>query len=262
MYSPPLRSSFSLTTARSPWEAAGKVFPAKNDDSNVERMFDEMSFGSTAPLSNNVANSNTNCSLSSYALRRLESDGELVTPQAYDQQQMQEVKRDNLATELHSPLNDMGFQCNHNHFHSNVTKLPTVHQNITPFLPDVSSLESRGASQFDASVPNAVGSRKSLFLMGKRASTVDLSGSSELITLDDLDEAQRCTLHMAIVTLYKDQIRPFQCEIRHRLQELHCLPKVERNFLSIYDALNNNISLSDPQRQQQGQYIYGKRRVS
>lgn len=54
-----------------------------------------------------------------------------------------------------------------------------------------------------------------------------------------LDEEDRFVLHLAVLTLYKDQIKPQQIEIKHRLQELHCSAHIERNFLQMYEDLGD-----------------------
>lgn len=63
--------------------------------------------------------------------------------------------------------------------------------------------------------------------------------SENSIQVEDIDEEQRFVLHLAILTLYKDQIKPHHIEIRHRLQELHGSPALEKNFLLIYEALDS-----------------------
>lgn len=66
------------------------------------------------------------------------------------------------------------------------------------------------------------------------------------IRVEDIDEEQRFVLHLAILTLYKDQIKPYQVEIRHRLQELHGSPTLEKNFLLIYEALDSQYIVKRP----------------
>lgn len=59
--------------------------------------------------------------------------------------------------------------------------------------------------------------------------------SSQHKPTHSLDEEDRLVLHLTVLTLYKDQIKPQQAKIKHRLQELHGSPFLEQNFLQLYE---------------------------
>jgi len=65
----------------------------------------------------------------------------------------------------------------------------------------------------------------------------------DLLTIDDVSshlkirESDKFVLHLALLTLYKDQIRPHQLEVRHRLQEISCSPFLETHFTILYQSM-------------------------
>uniref|UniRef100_A0A7S1KEK2 HTH OST-type domain-containing protein n=1 Tax=Vitrella brassicaformis TaxID=1169539 RepID=A0A7S1KEK2_9ALVE len=77
----------------------------------------------------------------------------------------------------------------------------------------------------------------SMFPPASAGGVAAASKASSSTACQQLSNEEKFLLNLAILTLYKDQIRPYQLEVKHRLQELNCSSTLESNFVAFYSAM-------------------------